>query len=99
MTTAPAPLRLLLCVGPRCDADGRAHALLQEAERALAEKFPDECADGRLKIATRDCLRLCTRDPAARLEPSGEAFANPSIDDLLRLVAEALEEAESAADG
>jgi len=99
MTTAPAPLRLLLCVGPRCDADGRAHALLQEAERALAEKFPRQSADGRLKIATRDCLRLCTHDPVARLEPSGDAFANPSTDDLLRVVAKALEEAESASDG
>lgn len=88
--TDDGPVRLLLCVGPRCDAQGRGRALLAAAETALAEAFPDALADGRLKIATRDCLRLCTRDPVARLEPSGDAFSDPQPQELLRRIAEAL---------
>lgn len=85
-----AQVRLLVCVGPRCDAQGGGRAQLAAIERALAGTFPDALADGRLAIATRDCLRLCTSDPVVRLEPSGEALAGPQLDDLLRLVGEAL---------
>ncbi len=77
-------------MGPRCDAQGGGRALFAAAEAALAARFPDECAAGRVKIETRDCLRLCTREPVARLEPSGEAFANPQIETLLREIAIAL---------
>jgi len=80
---APCPVRLLVCVGPRCDADGRGRALLSRSQAALRERFPDAFADGRLVLSTRDCLRLCTRDPVVRLEPSGEARADPALDDLL----------------
>jgi NADH:ubiquinone oxidoreductase subunit E len=84
-------IRLLVCVGPRCDAEGRGRATLTEVESALRASFPDELADGRLEISTRDCLRLCTRDPVVRLEPSGEAFSDPDIDELMREIAAALE--------
>ena len=83
MTTA-APVRLLVCVGPNCDAQGRGRRLLAQAQTALAEAFPNALADGRLKISTRDCLRLCTRDPVVRLEPSGDVFADPDIDDVIQ---------------
>ena len=86
MTTA-APVRLLVCVGPNCDARGRGRQLLAQAQAALANAFPVALADGRLKISTRACLRLCTRDPVVRLEPSGEVFADPDMDDLLREIA------------
>lgn len=80
----PPVVRLLVCVGPRCDAEARGHRLLAEAQAALAAAFPDALTEGRLKISTRDCLRLCTRDPVVRLEPSGDAFADPDLDDLTR---------------
>jgi NADH:ubiquinone oxidoreductase subunit E len=85
------PVRLLVCVGPRCDAQGGGRALFAAAQAALASRFPHECAAGRLKIETRDCLRLCTREPVARLEPSGDAFANPQMETLLCEIAAALE--------
>ena len=88
--TTTAPVRLLVCVGPNCDAEGRGRRLLADAQTALAAAFPDALADGRLKISTRDCLRLCTRDPVVRLEPSGDVFADPDIDDLTREIGEAL---------
>ena len=88
--TTTAPVRLLVCVGPNCDAEGRGRRLLAEAQTALAKAFPDALADGRLKISTRDCLRLCTRDPVVRLEPSGDVFADPDIDELTREIGEAL---------
>ena len=84
------PQRLIMCVGPRCDAEGKGRQLLAEVEAACAEKFAAELRDGRLAVATRDCLRLCTRDPVVRLEPSGDVFSNPSCDELLRVVSDAL---------
>jgi hypothetical protein len=48
--TTTAPVRLLVCVGPNCDAEGRGRRLLAEAQTALAAAFPDALADGRLKI-------------------------------------------------
>jgi NADH:ubiquinone oxidoreductase subunit E len=90
MSRVGQPTRLLVCVGPRCDAEGRGRALLAEVQAALSETFPDELADGRLKLSMRDCLRLCTRDPVVRLEPSGDAFSDPDIDDLMREIAKAL---------
>lgn len=86
MNMTPSPLRLLVCVGPRCDAEGRGRELLAAVEAALARKFPEELAAGRLTISTRDCLRLCTRDPVVRLEPSGDAFSNPDLSDLMRRI-------------
>jgi NADH:ubiquinone oxidoreductase subunit E len=87
---APAPVRLLVCVGPRCDAEGRGRALLAAIEEALAAAMANEIAAGRLAVETRDCLRLCTRDPVVRIEPSGDAFANPDVAELTRAAAEAL---------
>ena len=88
--TPTTPVRLLVCVGPRCDAEGRGRALLQALDDALSVTFAHELQTGRLSVATRDCLRLCTRDPVVRLEPSGDAFSNPSVDEVLRLVDAAL---------
>jgi len=64
--------------------------LLAAAQAALAKAFPDALADGRLKISTRDCLRLCTRDPVVRLEPAGDVYADPDLDDLTREIGAAL---------
>jgi len=86
------PVRLLICVGPRCDAEGKGRALLASAQEMLAQEFARELAFGRIAIATRDCLRLCTRDPVVRFEPSGEALSNPSRDDILRLTRAALDD-------
>jgi len=86
------PVRLLVCVGPRCDAEGKGRALLASVETRFAQTFPNELASGRLSIATRDCLRLCTRDPVVRFEPSGDALSNPSQDELLRLARATLAE-------
>ena len=93
------PLRLLVCVGPNCDAKGRGRRLLADAQTALAEAFPGALADGRLKISTRDCLRLCTRDPVVRLEPSGDVFADPDMDDLIREIAREINGATQPQDG
>jgi NADH:ubiquinone oxidoreductase subunit E len=83
-------LRLLICVGPNCDAEGRGRALLAQLQAATRARFADELADGRLKLSTRECLRLCTRDPVVRIEPSGDAFSDPDIDDLMQEIADAL---------
>jgi NADH:ubiquinone oxidoreductase subunit E len=85
-------VRLLVCVGPRCDVEGKGRALLASAEKAFAQAFSQELASGRLAIATRDCLRLCTRDPVVRFETSGDALSNPSLDDILKLTRAALAE-------
>lgn len=87
--TAPT-LRLLVCVGPNCDAQGRGRALLAAVQDALASSFREELATGQLAVTTRDCLRHCTREPVVRFEPSGDAFSNPALDDLLLLVRESL---------
>jgi len=73
--------RLLVCVGPRCDAEGRGRALLAALRQALAA---DPAGAAGIAIATRDCLRFCTRDPVVRVESSGDVFSNPSVDELLR---------------
>lgn len=93
---ASGHVRLLVCVGPRCDAQGRGRALLASAEAALFEAFPDALADERLKISTRDCLRHCTNEPVVRLEPSGDAFAGPDMDMLIREIGAALKVAHSS---
>jgi len=82
--------KLLVCVGPRCDAEGRGRALLAEVEAAVKKTFADELASGRLAITTRDCLRLCTREPVMRIEPSGDAISDPDIDDLMQTLRVAL---------
>ncbi|WP_246657169.1 (2Fe-2S) ferredoxin domain-containing protein [Methylocystis sp. B8] len=86
------PVRLLVCVGPCCDAEGKGRALLASAEMVFTQTFPQELSSGQLVIATRDCLRLCTRDPVVRFEPSGDALSNPSLDDILKLARAALAE-------
>jgi NADH:ubiquinone oxidoreductase subunit E len=88
--TAPPLIRLLVCVGPRCDAQGGGAALLDALTAALQEDFAADIAAGRVSCVTRDCLRHCTREPVARVEPSGEVFADPSVERLLQLVAESL---------
>ncbi len=77
-------------MGPRCDAQGRGRALLGDVEAALRTAFPEALAAGRLALATRDCLRLCTRDPVVRLEPSGDAYSDPDLETLLREISVAL---------
>ncbi len=72
--------RLLVCVGPRCDAEGRGRALLAALREELAAN-PDAAA--RVEVTTRDCLRGCTRDPIVRLEPSGDLFSDPTVEELL----------------
>jgi NADH:ubiquinone oxidoreductase subunit E len=78
---SPHARRLLVCVGPRCDAQGRGRALLAALREKLAAN-PDDAA--RVEVTTRDCLRACTRDPIVRLEPSGDLFSDPTVADLLR---------------
>jgi NADH:ubiquinone oxidoreductase subunit E len=93
---APA-VRLLVCVGPRCDAGGRGRALLARLREALAASLPSAEDAARVSCTTRDCLRLCTRDPVVRIEPTGDAFSNPTVDELLSVVAETLAASPQAA--
>jgi len=86
----PVNARLIVCVGPNCDAQGRGRALLADVQAAAQASFPEELSSGRLKISTRECLRLCTRDPVVRIEPSGDAFSDPDIDELMGEIAAAL---------
>ena len=86
---SPHACRLLICVGPRCDAEGRGGSLLAALREELAAN-PDAAA--RIELTTRDCLRACTRDPIVRLEPSGELFSDPTVEDLLRAVGAAFME-------
>jgi hypothetical protein len=79
--------KILVCVGPRCDAEGKGRALFEELRAALARDFPDAA---RVSCDSRDCLRLCTREPIVRLEPSGEVLSNPDVGALLRLSAQML---------
>jgi len=84
---SPHARRLLVCVGPRCDAEGRGRALLAALREKLAAN-PDAAA--RVEVTTRDCLRACTRDPIVRLEPSGDLFSDPTVEDLLRAASAAV---------
>lgn len=93
---ASEQVRLLVCVGPRCGAEGRGRALLASAEAALLKAFPVALANECLKISTRDCLRHCTNEPVVRLEPSGDAFAGPDMDTLIREIGAALDVARSS---
>jgi hypothetical protein len=75
--TKPQPYsRLLVCIGPCCDAEGRGRAFFDALSAALAD------AEG-VACFTRGCMRVCTRDTIVRHEPSGEIFANPTIEDLV----------------
>jgi hypothetical protein len=74
----PQERRLLVCVGPRCDAEGRGTALLARLRDLLKDAAGVSCQ-------SRECLRLCTGEPAVRLEPSGDVFADPDPEELLRL--------------
>jgi len=47
-------------------------------------------AAARVEVTTRDCLRACTRDPIVRLEPSGDLFSDPTVEDLLRAASAAV---------
>jgi NADH:ubiquinone oxidoreductase subunit E len=84
--TAPGrrqfPTRLFVCVGPRCDAEGRAAAQLAALRPAVEAAFAQELADGRLRFDTRECLRLCTRDPVVRIDPEGEPYSGASVDEI-----------------
>lgn len=88
--SSPPAVRILVCVGPRCDAEGKGRAFYSAAKQAMRENFRDETAAGRLSCQTRDCLRLCTSDPVIRIEPSGDVILDPAIDDLLAAAAAAL---------
>ena len=70
--------RLLVCVGPRCDAEGAGTALLARLRGLLEDAAGVSCQ-------SRDCLRLCTGEPIVRLEPSGDVLANPDPEELMRL--------------
>jgi predicted metal-binding protein len=83
--------RLLVCVGPRCDAQGRGRVLLAALREELAA---NPAAAARVEVTTRDCLRGCTRDPVVRLEPSGDLFSDPTVGDLLRAAGAAALESE-----
>ncbi|ATQ70016.1 hypothetical protein [Methylosinus trichosporium] len=89
-SVASPAVRLLVCLGPRCDERGGGEALLAALREALTVAYAEEWAAGRIVVSTRDCLRHCTREPIARVEPSGDVFSNPRIEELLALVAEAL---------
>jgi NADH:ubiquinone oxidoreductase subunit E len=89
-SVASPAVRLLVCLGPRCDERGGGAALLAALRTALTDAFPKDLAAGRIAVSTRDCLRHCTREPVARVEPSGDVFSNPDVDELLALVAQAL---------
>lgn len=78
MSEQPQERRLLVCVGPRCDAEGRGTALLARLRDLLKDAAGVSCQ-------SRECLRLCTGEPAVRLEPSGDVFADPDPEELLRL--------------
>ena len=81
--TLPPSCRLLVCVGPRCDEEGRGSALLALLRGRLAAAKGVACVP-------RECLRVCTREPVVRLEPSGEVLANPDIDELVQLTLDSI---------
>lgn len=85
IASPPPPTRLLVCVGTCCDAQGKGRALLASLQDALEAAFPNELRDGRITCLPRACLRVCTRDPVVRVEPSGDVFSNPSVEELVRL--------------
>jgi hypothetical protein len=73
----PQDCRLLVCVGPRCDAEGRGTALFARLRGLLENAVGVSCQ-------SRDCLRLCSGgEPVVRLEPSGDVLADP--EELMRL--------------
>ncbi len=75
----PQDCRLLVCVGPRCDAEGRGTALFARLRGLLENAAGVSCQ-------SRDCLRLCSGgEPVVRLEPSGDVLANPDPEELIRL--------------
>ena len=78
MREPPQDCRLLVCVGPRCDAEGRGTALLARLRCLLEDAAGVSCQ-------SRDCLRLCTGQPVVRLEPSGDVVANTDPEELARL--------------
>jgi len=83
LETSPPTCRLLVCVGPRCDEQGRGSTLLALLRKRLSGASGVACVP-------RDCLRLCTREPVVRLEPWGEVFANPDLDELVKLALDSM---------
>lgn len=83
----PAPVKILVCVGPRCDAQGEGRALLACITQAVESAF---AAQERVSVSTRDCLRLCTSGPMLRIDPLGEVFCAPSAQSVVALISAAL---------
>ena len=76
------PRRLLLCTGPRCNADGKALALLSCLQVQLEASHRGDKAF----FLRRSCLGRCTGKPIARIDPDGIWYHRLSVENLQRIV-------------
>jgi NADH:ubiquinone oxidoreductase subunit E len=77
--------RLLVCVGPCCDREGRASATLAALRRLLAETGLREASIGAASCVRRHCLGNCGAAPLAQVLPDDVWHCNLSAQDLLHV--------------
>ncbi|MBB6135236.1 (2Fe-2S) ferredoxin [Massilia aurea] len=76
---------LLVCTGPRCNADGAAQALFD----SLGEKFKASGLDGgplRVKRSRVSCFAACKGGPIVCVQPDGTWYYDVTPDNMDRII-------------
>ena len=80
---------VLLCTGPRCNADGKSMALFD----SLGEKFKAaglDAAELRCKRTRASCFAACKGGPILCVQPDGTLYYNVTDENMNRIIEEHL---------
>jgi (2Fe-2S) ferredoxin len=77
--------RLLICVGPCCDREGRASAQLAALQRLLIAHQMDRESRGVASCVRRHCLGNCGSEPLAQTQPDNVWRRELTPERLLRI--------------
>lgn len=80
--------RLMICIGPCCNANGAASLLLEQLRAKLSDAMTYGDMIGEASCVRRSCLGKCTGEPLAYVYPDGVWRHKPSVEDLLLILRE-----------
>lgn len=66
----PYELHVLVCTGPRCNAEGKGEEIRQDL-KALNKELGNRA---RVRVCSVSCLDLCEKGPNLVLWPDGQSF-------------------------